>query len=137
MLVFVKRFIVHTLCHYCKMVATAAGMQQGLKVFGGGLEELQVKDEGEIQYLGTNKYISVGFLHLQLIHILALSPQVTVVHGYLLSTYRCGIRILSAMVWSQGGADYTASPISEPWQLLELWYGGLQALLYLLLTRVI
>ena len=34
-------------------------------------------------------------------------------HGYLLSTYRCGIRILSAMVWSQGGADYTACPFPE------------------------
>ena len=34
-------------------------------------------------------------------------------HGYLLSTYRsrCGIRILSAMVWSQGGADYTLSAL--------------------------
>ena len=51
--------------------------QQGLKVFGGGLEELQVEDEGEIQRLGEQIY-SVGFLHLQLIHILALSPQVTV-----------------------------------------------------------
>ena len=37
----------------------------------------------------------------------------SILHGYLLSTYRCGIRILSAMVWSQGGADYTASPFPE------------------------
>ena len=58
---------------------------------------------------------SVGFLHLQLIHILALSPQVMVYIAwvYLLGTYRCGIRILLAMVWSQGGADYTASPFPE------------------------
>ena len=53
-LVFVKQynlgFIVHTLCHYCEMVATAAG-----KTFAWRrLEELQVEDEGEIQHLGTN-----------------------------------------------------------------------------------
>ena len=33
------------------------------------------------------------------------------------------------MVWSQGGADYTASPFPE--------HNVLEALLYLLLTRVI
>ena len=33
----------------------------------------------------------------------------SMLHGYLLSTYRCGIRIFSAKVWSQGGANYTAS----------------------------
>ena len=35
----------------------------------------------------------------------------------------------AAMVWSQGGADYTASPFPE--------HNVLEALLYLLLTRVI
>ena len=44
---------------------------------GRRLEELQVEDEGEIQHLVMNKYTSVGFLHLQLIHVLALSRQVT------------------------------------------------------------
>ena len=55
----------------------------------------------------------------------------------LANTYRCGIRILSAMVWSQGGADYTASPFPEH----NYWscgiYKVLEAVLYLLLTRVI
>ena len=40
------------------------------------------------------------------------------------------------MVWSQGGADYTCQPFSGA-QVLEFWYGVLEALLYLLLTRVI
>ena len=76
---------------------------------------------------------SVGFLHLQLIHILALS-QVTVYMGYLLSTYRCGIRILYGM--ESGWCRLHCKPFSGG-QLLELWYGVLEALLYLLLTRVI
>ena len=53
------------------------------------------------------------------------------------NTYRCGIRILSAMVWSHGGADYTASPFPE----YNYWscgiYKVLEAVLYPLLTRVI
>ena len=61
------------------------------------MEELQVEDEGEIQHLGTKKYILlVSCMHLQLIHILVLSPQVTVYSAwYLLSTHSCGIGILS------------------------------------------
>ena len=35
--------IVHTVCHYCEMVATAAARQQGLKVFGGGLENCKLR----------------------------------------------------------------------------------------------
>ena len=79
------------------------------------LEELQVEDEGEIQHPGTNKYISVGFLHLQLIHILALSPQVTVYTAWVLAKH--------IQVWNQdslgygimesGGADYTISPFPQ------------------------
>ena len=69
---------------------------------------MQVEDEGEIQHLGTNKYIPLVSCISNLFkswHFLLKSRSI--VHGYLLSTYRCGIRILSAMIWSQGGA---ASP---------------------------
>ena len=103
------------------------------------LEELQIQDVGEIVHLGTNKYIllvsSISNLFSTSWHCLLKSRSI--VHGYLLSTYRsrCGIRTLSAMVWSQGGADYS-QPFSQA-QILELWYGVLEALLYLLLTRVI
>ena len=69
-----------------------------------GVEELQVEDEGEIQRLGTNKYIPLDSCISSLFtswHCLLKSRSI--LHGYLLSTYRCGIIILSAMVWSQGG----------------------------------
>ena len=69
---------------------------------------MQVEDEGEIQHLGTNKYIPLVSCISNLFtswHYLLKSRSI--VHGYLLSTYSCGIRILLAMVWSQGGA---ASP---------------------------
>ena len=42
-------------------------------------------------------YIQEMKMLLQLIHILALSPQIMVYGGCLLSTYSCGIRVLSAM----------------------------------------
>ena len=96
---------------------------------------MQVKDEGEIQHLGTN--ISVGFLHLQLIHILALSPQVTVYIAWVIAKH--------IQVWNQDSLGYGmesgwcklhCKPFSGA-QLLELWYRVLEALLYLLLTRII
>ena len=46
-------FIVHTLCHYCEMVATAAGTRS--QSIWRRPERLQVEDEGE--HLCTNKYI--------------------------------------------------------------------------------
>ena len=55
----------------------------------------------------------------------------------LANPYRYGIRILSAMVWSQGGADYTSSPIPEHNHWSCGIYKVLEAVLYLLLTRVI
>ena len=89
MLVFVKQynlgmwFIVHTLCHYCEMVATAAGNKVSKYIFGGGLEELQVEDEGEIQNLGTNKYIPlVSCISNLFTSCMVLSPQVTVYSAY-------------------------------------------------------
>ena len=73
-------FTVHTLCHYCYCCR-----QQGLIAFGRWLEELQV-----------NIFVySVDFLCLQLIHILALSPQVC---EYLLNTYM--------QLWNQDSLSY-------------------------------
>ena len=82
MLVFVKQynlgmwFIVHTLCHYCEMVATAAGnkVSKYLEVAWKSCKlRMRVKFNILVQIY------SVGFLHLrQLIHILVLSLQVTV-----------------------------------------------------------
>ena len=57
-------FIVHTLCHYCYCMLQATRSQSIWR----GLEELQV----------SILIYSVGFLGLQLIHFLALSPQVMV-----------------------------------------------------------
>ena len=48
--------IVHTVCHYCEMVATAAARQQGLKVFGGGLENCKLRKR--VQHLGMNTLLS-------------------------------------------------------------------------------
>ena len=81
-------FLVHTLCHYCEMVATSAGNKVSKHLEAG---ELQVKDEGEIQHLGTNN--TVGFQHLQLLQILALSPQVTLYIAWVLAKY--------IQVWNQ------------------------------------
>ena len=100
------------------MVATAALRQQGLKV-------------------SYEQIYSVGFLHLQLIHILALSPQVMVYLAWVLAKH--------IQVWNQNSLGYGmesgwcrlhCKPFSGG-QLLELWYRVLEALLYLLLTRVI
>ena len=95
----------YTLCVITVKLLQATRSQSILR----RLEELQVEDEGEIQHLGTNiplvSCISTSW------HCLLKSRSI--LHGYLLSTYRCGIRILSAMVWSQGSADYTASPFPE------------------------
>ena len=80
---------------------------------------------------------SVGFLRLQLIHILALSPQVMVYLAWVLAKH--------IQVWNQDSLSYGmesgwcrlhCKPFSRA-QLLELWYRVLEALLYLLLTRVI
>ena len=53
---------------------------------------LEGLDEGSIS--SYEQVYSVGFLHVT--PHLALSPQVSI-SGYMLSTYSCGIRILSAM----------------------------------------
>ena len=104
MLVFVKQynlgmwFIVHTLCHYCEMVATAAGNKVS-KYLEVAWKSCQVEDEGEIQHLGTNKYIPLVSCISNLFKSwYCLLKSRYIVHRYLLSTYSCGIRILSAML---------------------------------------
>ena len=64
-------FIVHTLCHYCEMVATACSRQQGLKTFRGGLKNCKLRMRVKCNFLVRTNI----FLHLQLIHTLALSPS--------------------------------------------------------------
>ena len=72
-------------CTHCvTLLATVAARQHGLKVFGGGLESCKLRKR--VQHLGMNTFVSC-----------ALSPEVMVYSVYLLSTYSCGTRVLSAM----------------------------------------
>ena len=80
------------------------------------LEELQVEDEGSTSWY--EEIYSVGFLHLQFIHILARSPTVTVNSAWVLAkhiqdsfSYGYGIRVVqttlaalfrSTIYWSSG-----------------------------------
>ena len=57
------------------------------------MEEWQVEDEGEISTSWYEQISSIGFLHLQLIHILVLSPQVTVYSAWVLAKH--------IQVWNQ------------------------------------
>ena len=92
------------------------------------LEELQVEDEGEIQHLGINKYIPLVSCISNLFtswHCLVRSQSIF--HRYLLGTYRCGIRILSAMVCMESGwCRLHCSPFCRA-RLLELWYRVLRS----------
>ena len=109
-------FIVHTLCHHCEMVANGGGNLKSCKL------RIKVKFNVLVQY-------SVGFLHLQLIHILALSPQVTV--------YIAGVLAKNIQVWNQDSLRYRVRLHCKPFsgaRLLELWYRVLEALLYLFLA---
>ena len=80
MLVFVNQynlglwFIVHNLCHYCEMVATSAGIKVS-KYLEVAWKSCKLRMRVKFNILVRT---TVGFLHLQLIHILVLSPQVTV-----------------------------------------------------------
>ena len=113
--VFVKQynlgmwFIVHTLCHYCEMVATAAGnkVSRYLEV---AWKSCKLRMRVKFNVL-VNKYIPlVSCISNLFTSWHCLLKSWSILHRYLQSTYRCGTRILSAMVWSHGGADYTASP---------------------------
>ena len=79
------------------MIATAAVAcrQQGFKVFGGGLKSCKLRMRVKFNILVI---YSVGFLHLQLIHILALSPQVTVYSAWVLAKH--------IQVWNQDSLSY-------------------------------
>ena len=68
-----------------------------------------------VQHLGTNKYIPlVSCISNLFTSWHGLLRSQSIVHGYLLSTYNCGIRIFSAMGMESGsGADYTVSPFPE------------------------
>ena len=70
----------YTLCHYCEMVATTVGKRS--QSIWSGLKSYKLRMR--VQHFGTNKYVySIGFLRLQLIHILTLSPQVTVYSAWI------------------------------------------------------
>ena len=80
------------------MVATGAGNKVS-KHLEATHEELQVEDEGEIQHLGTNKCIPlVSFISNLFTSWHCLLKSQSILYGYLLGTYRCGMRIFSAMV---------------------------------------
>ena len=118
------------------MVATAAGNKEVSKhLHGGGLKSCKLRMRVKFNVLV--QIYSVGFLHLQLIHILALSSQVMVYLAWVLAKH--------IQVWNQdslghgmesGWCRLHCKPFSRA-QLLELWYRILEALLYLLLTSII
>ena len=90
--------------------------QQGLKSVNKVLNHLEAAWRvTSWEWRSTSSYEqihSAGFQCLQLIHILALSPQVTVDSAWVFVEH---IKLwnqnsLSYGVWSQGGADYTVSP---------------------------
>ena len=85
----------------------------------------------------VQKIYSVGFLLLQLIHVLALSPQVTVYSAWILAKH------IQVLVWSQDSLSYGmelgwcrlhCQPFSGA-QLLELWHRVLEALLHVPVTH--
>ena len=87
------RFIVHILCHCSGIVATAAGNN-----VSNHLEVAWRVASYEDSTSWYKQVYSVGFLFSNLFtswHCLLKSQSI--VHGYLLSTYSCGNRILSAM----------------------------------------
>ena len=100
MLVFVNQynsgmwFIVHTLCHYCEMVATAAGKKVS-KYLEAAWKSCKLRMRVKFNIL---KLYSIGFLHLQLIHILALSLQVAVYSAWVLAKH--------IQVWNRDSLGY-------------------------------
>ena len=91
---------------------------------------MRLQVEGESSTSWYELIYSVGFLHLQLIHILARSPTVTVNSAWVLAKH--------IQLWNQDSLSYGygvrvgcrlhCQPFSGA-QLLELWYGVLEALL--------
>ena len=92
-------FIAHTPCHYCEMVATAAGNKVSKHLHGGGLKSCKLRMRVKFKILvRTNIFPLHGFLHLQLIHILALSPHITVYIAWVLAKH--------IQVWNQDSLGY-------------------------------
>ena len=77
------------------------------------LEELQVNI-----LIQTNIFSHASNLSFTSWHCLLKSWSI--VHGYLLSTYSCGIRVLSAM-GSRGGVDYIVSPFQNTITGVVVW----------------
>ena len=78
---------------------------------------MRVKDEGS-----TSQYkevYSIGFLCLQRIHILALSPEVMVSSAWIFAEHAQKLKLWNQnspsykWVWSQGGIDHIVSPFPE------------------------
>jgi len=103
-------FDVHVLCHYCEIAVTAAGN----KVWK------HLKVAWRVVSLGWGFNISI-FRWFPVTptssHLDTVSSSVY--SGYLLSTYSCGIRVLSDM-------EYGVWPFDV---VCELWYGVSEALL--------
>ena len=84
------------------------------------------KLQGESSTSWYEQIYSVGFLHLQLIHILARSPTVTVNSAWVLAKH--------IQLWNQDSLSYGYGLVGcrlhcQPFsgaQLLELWYGVLE-----------
>ena len=96
-------FIVHTLCHYCELVATAAG-KQSLKAFGGGLNDCSLKMR--VQYLGMNKYIpSVSCISSIFTSWHCLLKSWSTVLAEHIQLQLWNQNSLSYEVWTQGGVD--------------------------------
>ena len=96
-----------------------------------------------VQHLGTNKYISlvscISNLFTSWHGLLQSQP---IVHGYLLSTYSCGIRILSAMGMESGsGADTLSALFRSTITGVVVWGFRSSSVaadhMYVLLTMVI
>ena len=90
--------------------------QQGRKVFGGGLKCCKLRMRVKFRTSWYEQIYSIGFFCISNLftswHCLLKSLSIVLAKHIQV--------ILSALVWSQGGVDYTASPIPERWQLLEL-----------------
>ena len=96
------------------MVATAAGNKVSKHLHGGGLKSCKLRMRVKFNILvRTNIFPLVSCISNLFTSWHCLLKLRSILHGYLQSTYRCGTRILSAMVWSQGGADHTTSPFPE------------------------
>ena len=99
----------------------------------------------KVQHLGANKYFPlVSCISNLFASWHSLLQSQSIVHGYLLSTYSCGIRILSAMgIWSQAlfrttitgvvvlGFRSSSVAVAHDGYLVEsrrpLWFGSPQA----------